>query len=56
MNGVFYLLALPSAVWLIYDVWQVNKKLNNNHRILWTLFAFVFNIGAAIIYYFTQKR
>jgi len=55
MNGIFYLLALVSVVWMIYDIWQVNKSLSNQNRVLWTAFAFIFSLGAAIIYYLSQK-
>ena len=55
MRGIFYLMALFSALWMIYDIWLVNKELKMQSRILWTVFAFIFSLGAAIIYLLSYK-
>lgn len=55
MRGIFYLIALFSALWMIYDIWLVNKELKTQDRVLWTVFAFVFSLGAAIIYLLSHK-
>ncbi|MDX1629333.1 MAG: hypothetical protein R3345_11575 [Fulvivirga sp.] len=55
MQGILYLLALISVIWMIYDIWAVDKNMSTQNRVLWTLFAFIFSIGAAIIYYFSYK-
>ena len=50
------LIALACAVWVIYDVWAVNKKLSSNMKIVWTVFAVFFNIITAIVYYFVGRK
>jgi prolipoprotein diacylglyceryltransferase len=55
-SGIIGLIALICAVWVIYDVWVVEKKLNQNHKIIWTIFAILFSIITAIVYYFMVKR
>lgn len=55
MSGLLYLLALISVLWMIYDIWAVNRSLDNRSRILWTLFAFVFSLGAAVIYIMIKR-
>jgi len=56
MGNLFYFIALGCAVWVIYDVWAVNKRLSDQNKIIWTIFAVFFNIGTAIIYYFIEKK
>lgn len=50
------LIALACAIWVIYDVWSEQKKMNQNTKILWTILALIFSIFTAIIYYFIEKR
>ncbi len=50
------LIALICAVWVIYDVWSEQKKMTQERKILWTVFAVFFSILTAIIYYFVEKR
>lgn len=56
MSGLIYLIGLVCALWVIYDAWVVNKKIDENSKILWTILAIVANVLAAIIYYFVHKR
>ncbi|MEQ8304236.1 MAG: hypothetical protein RIB47_12655 [Cyclobacteriaceae bacterium] len=56
MNSIIYIIALISAVYVIYDVWAVNKKLTGGMKVVWSIAALVFSILTAIIYYFTQKK
>lgn len=56
MSGIIYLIGLVCALWVIYDVWVVNKSIDETSKILWTILAVVANILAAIIYYFVHKR
>lgn len=55
-NNIFGLVMLAAAVWVIYDVWAVNKKMPENTKILWTILAVIGSVIAAIIYYFVYKR
>lgn len=56
MGGLIYLIGLLCAIWVIYDVWVVNKRLDETSKLLWTILAVFANVLAAIIYYFTHKR
>ena len=50
------IIALACAVWVIYDVFTNNKKMEPLEKILWTLAAIVFSIATAIIYYLIRKK
>lgn len=56
MENLLYVVALACAVWVIYDVWAVNKTLSTGGKIIWTIFALFFSILTAIIYYFVRKK
>ena len=53
---VVYIIAILCAIWVIYDVWAVNKKLSDLAKIIWTVFAIVLSIITAIVYWFVEKR
>jgi hypothetical protein len=53
---VVYIIAILCAVWVIYDVWTVNKKLSDLAKIIWTVFAIVLSIITAIVYWFVEKK
>ena len=59
MNTSYSLLgiiALACAIWVIYDVWANRKSMPAGNKILWTIFAIIFSIVTAIIYYFQRKK
>jgi hypothetical protein len=39
-------------IWVIYDVFTKNKKLDDGLKVLWTVLAIVFSVITAIVYYF----
>ncbi len=56
ISAIFYLIAVFCAVWVIYQVWAVNTKLNLGGKLVWTVFALIFNILTAIVYYFIGRK
>jgi prolipoprotein diacylglyceryltransferase len=56
MENIIYLLAIVAAVWVIYDVLTNQKKMSGGSKVIWIIFALLFSIITAIIYYFTKKR
>jgi len=56
MEALIGIIALVAAIWVIYDVWMVNKGMGTGQKLLWTVFALLFSIITAIIYYFVKKR
>ena len=56
VNSIWGIIALIAAVWVIYEVWAVQKKMNQTHKIIWTICAILFSIITAIIYYFIIKK
>jgi len=56
MGNLWYVIGLACAVWVIYDVWAVNKRMSDGDKIIWTILAIFFSIVTAIIYYFLKKR
>ena len=55
-NSIIGIVALICAIWVIYDVWVNQKKMSGGNKVLWTIFALIFSILTAIIYYFTKKK
>ncbi|MBL3656944.1 PLDc N-terminal domain-containing protein [Fulvivirga sediminis] len=56
MGGILYLIGLICAIWVIYDVWVVNKSMDETTKVLWTILAVIANFLTAIIYYFIHKK
>ena len=56
MGTLFYIIGIACAVWVIYDVWAVNQRLSSTSKLIWTIFALLFNIVTAIVYFFVQKK
>lgn len=55
MEKIIGLVALICAIWVIYDVWA-KGKMGAGSKILWTIFALLFSIITAIVYYFVKKK
>ena len=56
MTSLAYILGVVGAVWVIYDVWAVNTKLSSGGKIVWTVFAILFNVVTAIVYFFIGRK
>jgi hypothetical protein len=56
MTNIIYIVGLVAMIWVIYDVWAVNKGLSGGMKIVWTILAIIFSIVTAIIYYFIGKK
>ncbi len=54
-NTILGILAVLAAVWVIYDVITNNKKLSDGMKVLWIIFAVLFSIITAIVYYFIGR-
>ncbi len=50
------LVGLACAVWVISDVWMVNRRLSPEMKLLWTVLALVFSILSAVVYYVVYKK
>lgn len=55
INSVWGILAVLAAIWVIYDVLVNNKRLSDGMKVLWVVFALLFSIITAIIYYFIGR-
>jgi hypothetical protein len=55
-NPVWSLLWILGAIWVIYDVFTQNKKLEESHKIMWVILAVLFGWITAIVYYFVYKH
>lgn len=53
---LFWILGLILAIWVIFDVLTVQKKMSTNEKIVWIVLAVVFSIITGIVYYFVKKR
>ncbi|MDW3194004.1 MAG: hypothetical protein R8G66_16640 [Cytophagales bacterium] len=56
MSNILYIIAIICAIFVIYDVWAVQKKMAAFTKVIWTVFALLFSIITAIIYYFMVKK
>jgi len=54
--GIMASVSLICTIWVVYEVWAVNKSLSTAAKILWTLAALFLNIIAAAAYYFIEKN
>ena len=55
-EGIIGIIALLCAVWVIYDVFTNQKKLDTGKKVLWTIAAVLFSIITAIIYAIVKKK
>lgn len=53
--GILGIIGLICAIWVIYDVWTQQSSLTFGAKVIWTIFAVIFNIITAIVYYFMKK-
>ena len=51
--GIFSLVCI---VWVIYDVYMRNKKMNPFQKVSWTIGAILFGSVGALFYYLFWKR
>ncbi|MFT3738267.1 MAG: PLDc N-terminal domain-containing protein [Breznakibacter sp.] len=56
MGKISMLVALLCAIWVIYDVWEKQKEMDNLKKLLWTASAVIFSVLTAIAYYLVVKR
>jgi len=56
LESVIGLLGIILAVWIIYDVLVKQKQMTNGIKAVWIIFAILFSIITAIVYYFVVKR
>jgi len=54
-STLIWIVAVLCAIWVIYDVATVQKKMKNEHKLIWIICAVIFNIITAIVYYFIVK-
>jgi hypothetical protein len=53
---LFGLVWLLSAVWIIYEVLTKHKHWKTEKKAIWIICALIFNIFAAIAYYFMEYK
>ncbi|MGV8162066.1 MAG: PLDc N-terminal domain-containing protein [Candidatus Nanoarchaeia archaeon] len=55
-STIVWVIAVICAVWVIVDVWTKQKKMEQTHKLIWTIAAIIFSILTAIVYYFVVKN
>lgn len=55
-SWLFGIIALIAAIWVIYDVLVNNTRLSDGMKVLWIIFAVIFSIITAIIYYLVGRN
>ncbi|MFH0906118.1 MAG: hypothetical protein V1824_02165 [archaeon] len=50
------IIGLVCAIWVIYDVFTINKKLSIEGKIFWTVLAIVLSIITAVVYSLIYKH
>lgn len=56
MNFLWSIVLLICAVWVILDIVQNQKKMDQTHKIIWIIAAIIFSLFTAIVYYVVVKR
>lgn len=51
-----WLIGLAAMIWVIYDVFANQKRMSTGKKVLWTVFAILFSIITAIVYYFVVYK
>lgn len=54
--GIYGGISLICTIWVLYEVWAVNRSLSTGGKVLWTIVALMFNVIGAIAYYFIEKN
>jgi len=44
MNNIIGIIAIICAIYVIYDVFAVQKRMSFGSKVLWTIFALLFSI------------
>lgn len=53
---VIGIIGLAAAIWVIYDVFTNQKKMDTGKKVLWTIAAILFSIITAIVYLIVNKK
>ncbi|MEM4605984.1 MAG: PLDc N-terminal domain-containing protein [Candidatus Pacearchaeota archaeon] len=53
---LLWIIAVVCAVWVIYDVLAMQKRMKTSEKVLWIVLALLLSIITAIIYYFVKKK
>jgi hypothetical protein len=56
LGTIYWLVHIVAAIWVIYDVWANQKRMDPVKKIIWTVCAILFSIITAIIYYFIGRK
>jgi hypothetical protein len=56
MGTFISVVAIICAIWVLYDVWAVNRTLTDTGKLVWSLLAIFFSILTAIFYYIMVKK
>ncbi|MBT3691153.1 hypothetical protein HOG16_02830 [Candidatus Woesearchaeota archaeon] len=55
-NTILGLVGLVCAIWVIYDLFAKQKAMTTGKKVVWLIFALLFSIITAIVYYFVVKK
>lgn len=56
MESILGIIAVICAVYVIYDVWLVQKSMSLGKKLLWTVLAILLSIITAIVYFLVVKK
>jgi len=56
LSTIVWIVGVLCAVWVIYDVLAVNKRMKTGMKVLWIILALLFSIITAIVYYLMYKK
>lgn len=54
--GIMSGISLICTIWVVYEVWAVNRSLSTGGKVLWTIVALMFGLIGAVAYYFIEKN
>ena len=54
--NILYIVMVICAIYVLYDVWIVQKGMAVVNKLIWSVCALIFSIITAIVYYFMVKK
>jgi hypothetical protein len=56
LSGVFWIVAVICAIWVIYEVATKHKHWKTGKKVVWIVLAILFSIITAIAFYFSEYK
>lgn len=55
IGWILGIISIIAFIWVVYNVWFVNRTLSTTAKLIWSVAALFFTIITAAAYYFIEK-